>query len=151
MSETAAAAVTARVIVGVRDSAKGRAQLRRAAAEARRQQAVLVPVLAWSPAGGEHLYRTRPCPELAREWEQRACAKLDDVVAQTLTGESVADEQLPVSVTPVTVRAESLADAVAAIATGAHDEVFTAPARAGVLTRLGMYRHDRGRGVALAL
>ncbi|MEZ0067970.1 hypothetical protein ABIA32_003986 [Streptacidiphilus sp. MAP12-20] len=144
MSETATAAVTARVIVGVRDSAKGRAQLRRAAAEARRQHAVLVPVLAWSPAGGELLYRTRPCPELAHEWEQRACAKLDDVVAEALSAEVA-----PVTVQPVAVRAESLAEAVDATAS-ASDEIFAPTEQPSVLTRLGIYRHARGRGVALA-
>jgi hypothetical protein len=145
MSETATAAVTTRVIVGVRDSAKGRAQLRRAAAEARRKDAVLVPVLAWSPSGGEVLYRTRPCPELAHVWEQRACAKLDEVVSQTL-----ATEQQPTPVRPVTVRAESLADAVAATATAPTDEIFAPAARPGLLTRLGFYHRTPGRGVALA-
>jgi hypothetical protein len=145
MSETATAAVTARVIVGVRDSAKGRAQLRRAAAEARRQQAVLVPVLAWSPAGGELLYRTRPCPELAHEWEQRACAKLNDVVAEAL-----AAEPTQVAVQPVAVRAESLAEAVEATASHTADEIFAPAGKPTLLTRLGLYRHPRGRGVALA-
>jgi hypothetical protein len=120
MSETATAAVTTRVIVGVLDSAKGRAQLRRAAAEARRNGAELVPVLAWSPSGGELLYRTRPCPELAHAWERRACAKLDEVVSETLATE----QQLPTAVRPVAVRAESLADAVAATATAPTDEIF---------------------------
>ncbi|RAG81386.1 hypothetical protein DN069_32940 [Streptacidiphilus pinicola] len=145
MSETATAAVTARVIVGVRDSAKGRAQLRRAAAEARRQGAELVPVLAWSPSGGELLYRARPCPELAHAWERRACAKLDEVVTETL-----AAEQLPAAVRPVTVRAESLAEAVTATATAPTDQVFAPAERPGLLTRLGFYHHTPNRGVALA-
>lgn len=145
MSETATAAVTPRVIVGVRDSAKGRAQLRRAAAEARRKGAVLVPVLAWSPAGGELLYRTRPCPELAHSWEQRACAKLDEVVTGTL-----ATEDLPAAVRPVTVRAESLAEAVASEASAPTDEIFAPASRPSLLTRLGFYHHTPGRGVALA-
>ncbi|WP_052434102.1 hypothetical protein [Streptacidiphilus melanogenes] len=133
MPETATAAVTARVIVGVRDSAKGRAQLRRAAAEARRTGAVLVPVLAWSPTGGEPLYRTRPCPELARVWEQRACTTLDAVVRETL-----ASEQLPAAVRPVTVRAASLSDAVTATATAPTDHVFAPSVRPAFLTRLGL-------------
>ncbi|WP_052442887.1 hypothetical protein [Streptacidiphilus neutrinimicus] len=137
MSETATAAVTARVVVGVRDSAKGRAQLRRAAAEARRKGAVLVPVLAWSPAGGEPLYRTRPCPELAHAWERRACAKLDAVVSETL-----GSEQLPTAVRPVTVRAASLADAVTATATAPTDQVFAPAARPTLRARLGR-RHPR--------
>lgn len=146
MSETATAAVTSRVIVGVRDSAKGRAQLRQAAAEARRKGAELVPVLAWSPAGGELLYRTRPCPELAHTWERRACAKLDEVVTETL-----ATEQLPLAVRPVTVRAESLSDALTATATAATDEIFAPAERATLLTRLGFFHHTPNRGVAPAL
>ncbi|SEK76358.1 hypothetical protein [Streptacidiphilus jiangxiensis] len=146
MSETATAAVTPRVIVGVRDSAKGRAQLRQAAAAARRKGAVLVPVLAWSPSGGDHLYRTRPCPELAHAWEQRACAKLDEVV----TGALATEETLPAAVRPVTVRAESLAEAVASAASAPADEIFAPATRPGLLTRLGFYHHTPGRGVALA-
>ncbi|WP_051942633.1 hypothetical protein [Streptacidiphilus rugosus] len=146
MSETATAAVTARVIVGVRDSAKGRAQLRRAAAEARRRRAVLVPVLAWSPAGGELLYRTRPCPELAHQWEQRACATLNDVVAEALATETAA-----VTVQPVAVRAESLAKAVEATAFHTADAIFAPAEKPTLLARLGLYRHSRDRGVALAL
>jgi hypothetical protein len=91
------------------------------------------------------LYRTRPCPELAHVWEQRACAKLDEVVSQTL-----ATEQRPTAVRPVTVRAESLADAVTATATAPTDEIFAPAARPGLLTRLGFYHRTPGRGVALA-
>jgi nucleotide-binding universal stress UspA family protein len=48
------------------------AALRAAVAEARRAEAVLIPVLAWTPVGGEVAYRRAPCPELLQVWEQTA-------------------------------------------------------------------------------
>jgi hypothetical protein len=53
-----------RVIVGVSGSVRSLAALSVAVNEARRAGAVLVPVLAWSPAGGEIAYQRAPCPPL---------------------------------------------------------------------------------------
>jgi hypothetical protein len=60
------------VIVGVSGSVRSLAALRVAVAEARRVGALLLPVLAWSPVGGEVAYRRGPCPPLLRVWEQMA-------------------------------------------------------------------------------
>jgi hypothetical protein len=136
---------TSRVIVGARDRAGDVALLRRAAAEARRRHAVLVPVLAWTPVGGEALYRTHPSRELERAWERNACAEIDELVTDTFGPEEA------VRVQPLVVRAESLRAAVAAVAVRPGDLVFAEPPRPSVWERLGLRHHGAdGHGVALA-
>ncbi len=63
---------TRRVIAGVNGSVRSLAALRVGAAEARSAGAELLPVLAWTPAGGEIAYIRSPCPPLLRVWEQDA-------------------------------------------------------------------------------
>ncbi len=70
----------ARVVVGVTGSASSAAALRRAVYEARRTGAVLVPVLAWEPPGGERVYRMAPEPRLALMWAQRAVQRLEAAI-----------------------------------------------------------------------
>jgi hypothetical protein len=65
-----------RVIAGVSGSLGNLAALRVAVAEALRAEAVLIPVLAWTPVGGEVAYRRAPCPELLQVWEQTARERL---------------------------------------------------------------------------
>lgn len=136
---------TSRVIVGVSDEVGDVALLRRAAEEARRQHAVLVPVLAWYPVGGEQLYRAHPCPELARDWERRACDQLDELVVDAIGPEE------PVRVQPTVVRAETLRQAVESVAVRPGDVTFLPTPRTGLLARLGLrHHHNHGHGVALA-
>src|SRR6266481_7442063 len=66
---------TRRVIAGVHGSVRSLAALHVAAAEARAAGAVLLPVLAWSPVGGEAAYRRAPCRILLRVWEDTACKR----------------------------------------------------------------------------
>ncbi len=66
----------ARVVVGVSGSLNSLTALHRAVAEARRRDALLVPVLAWTPPGGEAAYRRGPCPPLLQEWELAAYERL---------------------------------------------------------------------------
>ncbi|MFI9272974.1 universal stress protein [Kitasatospora sp. NPDC052896] len=66
----------ARVIVGVSGSLNSLTALHRAVDEARARQATLVPVLTWTPVGGERNYRAQPCPPLLRTWEEAAHARL---------------------------------------------------------------------------
>ncbi|MFC5890991.1 hypothetical protein RMN57_01355 [Kitasatospora sp. CM 4170] len=54
--------------------------------EARLRNAVLVPVIAWTPVGGESTYRTAPCPPLAELWAKAARDRLDAAFAQAFGG-----------------------------------------------------------------
>ncbi|MCQ4040458.1 universal stress protein [Streptantibioticus rubrisoli] len=75
-----------RVVVGVSGSLSSLAALHRAVDEARRRDAVLVPVLAWTPVGGEATYRRSPCPALLKEWEIAACKRMDTAFEQAFGG-----------------------------------------------------------------
>ncbi|CAM5704041.1 hypothetical protein KAURM247S_01892 [Kitasatospora aureofaciens] len=63
----------ARVIVGV----SGSLHSLTTGGGTRARRAVLVPVLAWTPVGGERSYRARPCPPLLRAWQDAAEARLE--------------------------------------------------------------------------
>jgi len=65
-----------RVIAGVSGSAGSLQALRYAAELARSDNAMLAPVLAWTPPGGELADRRAPCPELRRAWIQAAWDRL---------------------------------------------------------------------------
>jgi nucleotide-binding universal stress UspA family protein len=65
-----------RFVVGVSGSAGSLQALRYAMELARRDGAVLVPVLAWTPPGGDLADRHYPCPELRLEWKQAAWDRL---------------------------------------------------------------------------
>jgi nucleotide-binding universal stress UspA family protein len=65
-----------RVIAGVSGSAGSLQALRFAAEMARSDGAVLAPVLAWMPPGGEVADRRAPCPPLRRAWTQAAWERL---------------------------------------------------------------------------
>jgi len=60
------------VIVGVSGSLRSLGALRAAVTEARTTGATLLPVLAWTPVGGELAYRRAPSPVLLGIWEQEA-------------------------------------------------------------------------------
>ncbi|MCQ4081643.1 universal stress protein [Streptomyces sp. RB6PN25] len=90
-----------RVIVGVSGSLSSLAALHHAMDEARRRDALLVPVLAWTPPGGEAAYRRSPCPPLLKQWEQAAVQQLDTAFEQAFGG--YPDD---VRIRPLTVRGE---------------------------------------------
>ena len=75
-----------RVVVGVSGSLRSLAARHRAVDEARGRDALLVPVLAWTPVGGEAAYRRSPCPPLLKEWEEAACRRLDTAFEQAFGG-----------------------------------------------------------------
>ncbi|MGW2248772.1 universal stress protein [Kitasatospora sp. NPDC001660] len=92
----------ARVIVGVSGSLHSLTALHRAVDEARARQAVLVPVLAWTPVGGERNYRAQPCPPLLRTWEEAAGERLERALDEAFGGLPVG-----VRVEPLVVRGET--------------------------------------------
>ncbi|HXZ66882.1 MAG TPA: universal stress protein [Streptosporangiaceae bacterium] len=65
-----------RFVVGVSGSAGSLQALRHAALLARSEGAVLAPVLAWTPPGGDMADRHYPSPELRRVWQQAAWGRL---------------------------------------------------------------------------
>jgi nucleotide-binding universal stress UspA family protein len=75
-----------RVVVGVHGSLTSLAALRMGLEEARARTAVLVPVLAWSPVGGELTYRKAPCPQLLDIWRRNAVDKLRTAFDEALGG-----------------------------------------------------------------
>ncbi|MEV0188844.1 universal stress protein [Kitasatospora purpeofusca] len=119
----------ARVIVGVSGSLGSLTALHRAVGEARDRGAVLVPVLAWTPAGGEHNYRLRPCPPLLRAWEDMAAARLERALDQAFGG-------LPAG---VRVEPQAVRGPAGPVLTGLAD-------RPGDLLVVGAGRHGAVRG-----
>lgn len=75
-----------RVTVGVSGSARNLSAVRYAAALARGHAAMLIPVLAWVPPGGEAADRCYPSPYLRREWDQAAWKRLHDAINLALGG-----------------------------------------------------------------
>jgi nucleotide-binding universal stress UspA family protein len=75
-----------KIIVGVHGSLTSLAALRVALQEARDRRAVLVPVLAWIPMGGELAYRRVPCPPLLRVWRENARQQLATAFDEGLGG-----------------------------------------------------------------
>ena len=75
-----------RVTVGVSGSARNLSAVRYAAALARGHAAMLIPVLAWMPPGGEAADRRYPSPYLRREWDQAAWQRLHDAINLALGG-----------------------------------------------------------------
>ncbi|MEV4613219.1 universal stress protein [Kitasatospora sp. NPDC049258] len=119
-----------RVIVGVSGSSGNAAALRHAVAEAERRDAVLVPVIAWTPPGGEAAYRNRPCPPLAKLWEQAAADRLDAAVARALGGYPAG-----LRTEPVVIRGE-VGPALVEIADRPDDLLVVGTGRRGSLRRL---------------
>ncbi|WP_042440025.1 universal stress protein [Streptacidiphilus albus] len=120
-----------RVVVGVSGSAASRAAFQRAAREARRRDAVLVPVLAWHPVGGEFAYRTHPCPPLLKVWEQAAQARLDAAFVESFGGYPAG-----LRVQPVLVRDEQPGRALVEVADRADDLLVVSTGKQGRLQRL---------------
>lgn len=75
-----------RVIVGVSGSAGSLQALRYAAEIARSDAAMLAPVLAWTPPGGELADRRAPCPELRLAWTDAARDRLSRAIELAIGG-----------------------------------------------------------------
>jgi nucleotide-binding universal stress UspA family protein len=75
-----------RIIVGVSESPGSLQALRHAADLARVHQAVLVPVLAWLPPGGDLADRSHPSPYLRTIWRDAAWQRLWDAIDLALGG-----------------------------------------------------------------
>lgn len=75
-----------RVVVGVSGSPGSLGALRYAAAMARGQSAILTPVLAWTPPGGDAADRRCPNPYLRAVWKQAAWDRLWRAVDLALGG-----------------------------------------------------------------
>ena len=69
-----------RIIVGVSGSPGSLQALRHAAELARTYQAVLIPVLAWTPPGGDLADRNHPSPYLRQVWREAAWHRLWEAV-----------------------------------------------------------------------
>jgi nucleotide-binding universal stress UspA family protein len=65
-----------RVIVGASGSPGSLRALRHAEDLARHSVAALIPVLAWTPPGGDLAARRQPCPTLVRIWQDAAWQQL---------------------------------------------------------------------------
>jgi nucleotide-binding universal stress UspA family protein len=120
-----------RVVVGVSGSLSSLAALHHAVAEARRLDAVLVPVLAWHPVGGELAYRQHPCPPLLRVWQQSAAERLDTAFEQCFDGYPTG-----MRIQPTVVRDDRPGRALVEIADQPGDLLVVGAGRRGRLTRL---------------
>jgi len=69
-----------RLIVGTSGSPGSLHALRYAEALARAHGAVMIPVLAWEPPGGDHAERVQPSGELRQVWQNLACRQLRDAL-----------------------------------------------------------------------
>ena len=124
-------AESVRVVVGVSGSLGSLAALHHAVAEARRLDAVLVPVLAWHPVGGELAYRKHPCPPLLRIWQQTAAKRLDTAFEQCFGGYPAG-----MRIQPTLVRDDQPGRALVETADQPGDLLVVGTGRRGRLTRL---------------
>jgi nucleotide-binding universal stress UspA family protein len=83
-------AALARVIIGASGSPGSLAALRYAEFLARSHDAVLVPVLAWEPPGGDRAAQLQPTTGLVQTWREMACERLRDALA-SVWGEPLTD------------------------------------------------------------
>lgn len=118
-----------RVVVGVSGSPGSLGALRYAAEMARGQSALLTPVLAWTPPGGDVADRRCPNPYLRTVWKQAAWDRLWQAVDLALGGPP--DD---VAFSPEVVRGEP--GAVLAQAAQPSDVLVIGAGRQGALRRL---------------
>ncbi len=75
-----------RVVVGTSGSPGSLAALRYAEALARAHGAVLVPVIAWQPPGGDRADQIQPSGQLRQQWQEIAVTRLRDALAMLWGG-----------------------------------------------------------------
>jgi nucleotide-binding universal stress UspA family protein len=119
-----------RVVVGVSGSLRSLAALHRAVDEARRRDAELVAVLAWTPPGGESAYRRSPCPSLLTMCEEAAAERLSQAFRDAFGGRPPG-----VRLRLVTARGEA-GNALSALADRPDDLLVVGAGRRGGMRRL---------------
>ena len=119
-----------RVVAGVSGSRRCLPALRYAAGLAEGHQAVLYPVLIWSPPGGELAERRSPSVHLRTEWERVARQRLREALTAAFGGEPAG-----VTTRPLVVRGEPGWVLVHA-ADKASDVLVVGTGRQGHFTRL---------------
>jgi nucleotide-binding universal stress UspA family protein len=126
-----------RVIVGASGSPGSICALRYAEYLARTTGATLIPVLTWTPPGGDFAERCRPCPYLRRIWAEDARQRL----AQALTA---AWGQLPAGlpITPIVERGDPRL-VLTIIASEPGDILIIGAGRRGTLARVLSSRVSR--------
>ncbi|MYS25085.1 universal stress protein [Streptomyces sp. SID4948] len=131
-----------RVVVGVSGSLRSLAALHRAVDEARRRDAELMAVLAWTVPGGEPAYRRNPCPSLLTVCEEAAAERLEQAFRDAFGGPPAG-----VRLRLVTARGEPAA-ALTELAHRPEDLLVISTGRRGLLPRLfhgGVSRHCLAR------
>lgn len=126
-----------RVVVGVSGSAGSLIALRYGAGLAWHEDALLMPVLAWTPPGGDLADRRFPCAELRASWIKEAKERLELAVAMAFGGPPA-----EIEFAPHTVRGEP-GPALAAIASKPGDILVIGTGRHGWLRRLTACRVAR--------
>jgi nucleotide-binding universal stress UspA family protein len=119
-----------RVVVGVSGSAGSLQALRYAAEMARGENAVLAPVLAWTPPGGEMADRRFPSPYLRAAWKQAAWDRLWRAIELAIGG-----PPNDVGFSPETLRGEA-GDVLTQVAAQPGDVLVIGSGRHGSLRRL---------------
>ena len=120
-----------RVIVGASGSPGSLQALRFAEELARAHDAILMPVLAWVPPGGDLADRRAPCGYLRRVWAEDACQRLRDAL-HAVWGEIPVD---PLLVQPVVERGEA-GPVLVSIACCPGDLLVVGAGRRGALARV---------------
>jgi nucleotide-binding universal stress UspA family protein len=120
-----------RVIVGASGSPGSLHALRFAEELARAHDAILIPVLAWVPPGGDLADRRAPCGYLRRVWAEDACQRLRDAL-HAVWGEIPVD---PLLVQPVVERGEA-GPVLVSIACCPGDLLVVGAGRRGALARV---------------
>lgn len=126
-----------RVVVGVNGSAGSLIALRYGAGLAGREHALLMPVLAWTPPGGDLADRRFPCPELRASWIQDAKERLELAIGMAFGGPPA-----EIGFAPQTVRGQA-GPALAAIASEPGDVLVIGTGRHGWWRRLTACRVAR--------
>ena len=119
-----------RVVVGVSGSAGSLQALRYATEMARNDKAVLAPVLAWIPPGGDLADRRSPCPPLREAWKQAAWGRLWKAVDLAIGGPPA-----DLDFTPVAVRGDA-GLVLTSVASQPGDVLVISAGRHGALRRL---------------
>jgi nucleotide-binding universal stress UspA family protein len=125
-----------RIVAGASGSPGSVHALRHAAELARHHDAVLVPLLAWLPPGGNVSERKDPCPEVRQLWEDQAWQRLWDTIDTAFGG-------LPAGIAtqPAVLRGKP-GRALTLVARQPGDLLVIGSGRKGPLRQLG------GRGVS---
>jgi nucleotide-binding universal stress UspA family protein len=120
-----------RIFAGVSGSPGNVHALRHAAALARHHDALLVPLLAWVPPGGNLNERKDPSPQVRQLWEDQAWQRLWDAIDTAFGG-------LPTAITtePAVLRGKP-GKALTVVARQPGDLLVIGAGRRGPLRRLG--------------